>query len=313
MRIALARGLKAALLIIPLLPPGQIQAAELRGLLVYGHEACSLQWCEDNQAFWVNASRVLHGQIEKGYRSHARGPYDPVYVELDGSLGGRSTEGFAADYDGTVEVRAVRAMNREGIDACRRNARTAATPKPRTYVFLCGDEGEFTVRATATEAWVFRPEGTLRLPAVPAPETAETRYTNEAFDLLIDGDAARFGLAGEHLASCRNDPHRAVWEHAKLGGADFRAVGNEPGWNLEIRNGARLVLVTDYGASRLELPLPEPVADQTAGTTRWDAGELILDVTGRPCRDSMSGESFESEVVVTWGERTLRGCGRALH
>ena len=64
---------------------------------------------------------------------------------------------------------------------------------------------------------------------------------------------------------------------------------------------------------RVERPLPQPMIDQEARSTRWDAGELIVEVIGRPCRDSMSGESFESTVVVTWGEQTLRGCGRALH
>ena len=130
---------------------------------------------------------------------------------------------------------------------------------------------------------------------------------------LVDGEAARFGEVGEDMSSCRNDRRRAVWEKAKLDGADFRAVGNEPGWNLEIQEGTRIVLIADYGASRVELPLPQPSVDRRNRTTLWDAGDLVLAVIGRPCRDSMSGESFESEVVVTWGEQTLRGCGRALH
>lgn len=107
--------------------------------------------------------------------------------------------------------------------------------------------------------------------------------------------------------------YRAIWERAKLDGADFRAVGNEPGWNLEIRAGNQLLLVTDYGKSRVELPLPEPTLDPDARRTRWDAGELVLDVIGRPCRDTMSGEQFETQVLVTWEGQTLRGCGRALH
>ena len=108
-------------------------------------------------------------------------------------------------------------------------------------------------------------------------------------------------------------PRRAVWERAKLDGADFRAVGNEPGWSLEIIAGDRILLITDYGASRVELPLPEPYVDQTNRRTRWDAGEFIVEVMGRPCRDSMSGELFDTEVSVQWQGQTLSGCGRALH
>jgi uncharacterized membrane protein len=35
-------------------------------------------------------------------------------------------------------------------------------------------------------------------------------------------------------------------------------------------------------------------------------------IEGRPCSDTMSGESFEVTVTVTQGEKTLQGCGRAL-
>lgn len=90
-------------------------------------------------------------------------------------------------------------------------------------------------------------------------------------------------------------------------------MGNEPGWSLEIIAGNRIVLITDYGASRVELPLPEPDVDQSNRRTRWDAGKIIVDVTGRACHDSMSGELFATEVSVQWQGKTLSGCGRALH
>ena len=63
------------------------------------------------------------------------------------------------------------------------------------------------------------------------------------------------------------------------------------------------VLVADYGASRVERPLPQPTIEQETRTTRWDAGELIVEVIGRPCRDSMSGESFQATLIVTWVSR----------
>ncbi len=180
-----------------------------------------------------------------------------------------------------------------------------------TYVFVCDEQTEYTVRASETEAWLFRPQGTLRLPALPGG--AGTLYADTDFELRIEGEQAWFGPIGGALQTCRNDRRRAVWEKAKLDGADFRAVGNEPGWHLEIQQQARIVLVTDYGATRVELPLPKPCEDHATRTSRWDAGELVLEVTGRPCIDTMSGERFESEVTVSWDGRVLRGCGRALH
>lgn len=180
-----------------------------------------------------------------------------------------------------------------------------------TYVFVCDDQASYVVRVAGTEAWVFLPEETLRLAAVPS--TDETRYTDGNFEILVSGQQARLGPAGGELLSCRNDPRRAVWERAKLDGVDFRAVGNEPGWYLEIRAQERLVLVADYGTSRVEAPLPEPSVDRETQTTRWDAGELVVQVVGRPCVDTMSGERFPTEVTVHWGKRVLHGCGRALH
>ncbi len=183
--------------------------------------------------------------------------------------------------------------------------------EPRTYVFVCDDQTHYVVRVTGAEAWVFRPEGTIRLPAEPGG--GEARFSDGSFVLRIEGERAWLGAAGGVLSSCRNDRRQAVWERARLDGADFRAVGNEPGWTLEIFEGSRLVLVADYGDTRLELTLPEPSVDAAARKTRWETSELILEVVSRRCRDSMSGEEHESEVWLTWQGRALRGCGRALH
>ena len=90
-------------------------------------------------------------------------------------------------------------------------------------------------------------------------------------------------------------------------------MGNEPGWNLEIFDGRRILLVTDYGAARVEMPLPEPTVNLASRRSRWESGELFLDIVGRTCLDTMSGALFEDEVTVSWQGQILRGCGRSLH
>lgn len=193
-------------------------------------------------------------------------------------------------------------------DEIRSAAPVAAS---KTYAFVCSGNMAFTVRTSRAEAWVFHQSGTRRLPAIPAERGI--KYSDGAFELWIEGEHAQLRKTGGPPLSCRNNPRRAMWERAKLDGADFRAVGNEPGWSLEIMQRRRMVLIADYGATRLELPLPEPTVDRTTRHTRWDAGEIILEAFGRPCHDSMSGELFETEVIVHWQGLTLRGCGRALH
>jgi uncharacterized membrane protein len=309
----LATGLLGVLL---LTGAGILAGEELRGLLVLGHEVRSLQPCSDARVFWLHAPGALHRQLQADYRRLAKRPYEPLYAEIEGAFGEHPASAFAADYNGTIVVSEVRSVSRDGIEACGAGQPAATSEPPAsgdaaTYVFVCDEHTAYTVRVTGAEAWVFRPEGTLMLPAVPTRQG--TKYSDGAFELWIDGQQAQLGESGGEPQVCRNDRRRAIWEKAKLDGADFRAVGNEPGWNLEILEGARIVLIADYGASRVERPLPQPMVDQQARTTRWDAGELIVEVIGRPCRDSMSGESFEATVVVTWGEQILRGCGRALH
>ena len=189
----------------------------------------------------------------------------------------------------------------------------AASPElePATYVFECSTGFSFVVRTDNSDAWVFLQGRTLRLPASnsSSPET----YQNAQFELQIEAQAALLKKAGELPLNCFNNRKASVWEHAKLNGADFRAIGNEPAWNLVIQNGSAIVLLTDYNTLRVERPLPEPVTDQARRTTLWDAGALKLEVSGASCYDSMSGDHFESTVVVYWEERILRGCGRALH
>jgi len=308
----LATGLLGVLL---LTGAGILAGEELRGLLVLGHEVRSLQPCGDARVFWLHAPGALHQQLQADYRRLAKRPYQPVYAEIEGAFSEHPVSGFAADYDGTIVVSEVRSVS-DGIKACGAgraavSSEPSATDEAATYVFVCDEQTAYTVRVSGAEAWVFRPQGTLMLQAVPARQGA--KYSDGTFELWLNGQQAQLGESGSELQRCRNDRRRAIWEKAKLDGADFRAVGNEPGWNLEIREGSRIVLVADYGASRVERPLPQPMIDQEARSTRWDAGELIVEVIGRPCRDSMSGESFESTVVVTWGEQTLRGCGRAPH
>jgi uncharacterized membrane protein len=104
-----------------------------------------------------------------------------------------------------------------------------------------------------------------------------------------------------------------VWHKAKLRGVAFRAIGQEPGWLLEIKNGEEILLVTDYGKNRSAYPYVDPQEDKAARQTVFqlnDATSVLIE--GKPCSDTMSGESFEVTVTVTQDGKKLKGCGRAL-
>jgi uncharacterized membrane protein len=139
----------------------------------------------------------------------------------------------------------------------------------------------------------------------------------DGYDLYLNGAKASLRTPMRWYTGCRLDPKGSIWEEAKLDGVDFRAVGNEPPWILEIRGDA-LTLYRGYDKRATRFRLEPPQIDPTARTTRYRgigaSGERIdVMIEGKACQDSMSGEPFESRVTVRLGGYTLSGCGRALH
>lgn len=97
----------------------------------------------------------------------------------------------------------------------------------------------------------------------------------------------------------------------RLDNADFRAVGNEPAWHMDIADGEKILLVTDYGDHRYEFPASQP--DSSRGRKVYDvtAGghHLTSVIEKKPCNDSMSGRAFVATVTVTIDEKEYTGCG----
>jgi uncharacterized membrane protein len=182
----------------------------------------------------------------------------------------------------------------------------------QTFVFTCRDNLEFVARIDNVEAWLFLPSGTLQL-----PRSGERFYANDQTQFQINEQNTSLEVSGVKHLRCINDRRQAIWEHAKLNGADYRAIGNEPGWSLEIRNQENIILITDYGSTRHEFTLPKAEPDKTNRTTIYQTKEsgheLSLIISGESCLDSMSGEEFDSKATIILNGKTLQGCGRALH
>ena len=85
----------------------------------------------------------------------------------------------------------------------------------------------------------------------------------------------------------------------------YKAVGNEPGWNLTIRP-ARMDYVGDYGEVNIAEPTP-PNFRAAHGTYR--SGKLQVTISAGPCSDGMSDLVYRQTVRVTADGRTVSGCG----
>jgi membrane-bound inhibitor of C-type lysozyme len=186
---------------------------------------------------------------------------------------------------------------------------------PQTYVYECSDNYSFVARIEGEKAWLFLPKKTFPLPHVPSASGA--KYSDGQITFWSKGDEALIEDGQQTQRNCKNNRAKAIWEHAKLGGVDFRAVGNEPGWYLELKQGGSVLFVADYGQKRYEFATPAPTMDQQAVVTTYrvqaNEHELVIVLTPQRCRDSMSGELFETGVTVILDDKEYQGCGRPLH
>ncbi|UCH47630.1 MAG: MliC family protein [Betaproteobacteria bacterium] len=184
-----------------------------------------------------------------------------------------------------------------------------------TYVYECGDQSVFTARIEGEKAWLFLRSGTISLPHVEAASGA--KYSDGTTTYWSKGESAMLERPGHPRTECKNNRRMAIWEDAKLRGADFRATGNEPGWYMEISEAYGIVFVANYGSDRYHFEEFETNSDAASRETIFkaskDGRELLVLLAGKRCTDSMSGEKFETTVVVTLNETKLNGCGRALH
>lgn len=105
------------------------------------------------------------------------------------------------------------------------------------------------------------------------------------------------------------------WESARAAGVDFRAVGQEPGWMVDIYTQGRIVAMMDYGQTLVEFPAAT-LTNPAEGATRYEtqAHGHTLRITSRrtPCEDAMSGAPYPVAVEMVFDGRTLNGCGKSV-
>ena len=197
----------------------------------------------------------------------------------------------------------------------------------QTFVYQCVDGSAFTARVEGDRAWLFLRSGTVSLPQVQSASGAEHRdgamnsdsamYSDGVISYWRKAEEASLERPGRERISCTNNRAEAIWEDAKLRGADFRATGNEPGWYMEINQAYGIIFVTNYGSDRYHFEAFDSTSDEALKKTKFEASKDGHDLTvlleGKSCMDSMSGAKFATKVTVTLGTTTLNGCGRALH
>jgi putative lipoprotein len=189
-------------------------------------------------------------------------------------------------------------------------SKPAASSRPATVARFDCDTLALTATFHEDRVVIEVPEQrALTLPHVVSASGA--RYSDGAATFWNKGREATFERHG-HTETCRE--RREPWQEAADRGVDFRAVGQEPGWFLEIDNEKQIRIVYDYAEHQLVAPVISPA---TKGRNVFydmmvESQRVLITIEETTCNDAMSGEAFPRSVAVTIGARTLRGCGRDI-
>lgn len=174
-----------------------------------------------------------------------------------------------------------------------------------------------------------------------APETLVVRYTRDQASLWIDGgwlDLPRLiSASGERFSdgetvfwgkgreawfvhpglpdqTCTLAEIPAQWAEAEKRGVMVRAIGQEPGWILEIHDTGYTSFAYDYGVNQVtfEQVGVSSRSDALVYEARADEHRLVAHITPGPCLDSMSGEFMTHHVAIRFDGDRYKGCGRIL-
>lgn len=197
-----------------------------------------------------------------------------------------------------------------GVDS---TAAAGAREGPRS-VLAYDCQGQYVVAELSPDhAWVFLPGATVKLPREVS--ASGERYADQGVVFWTRGDEAMLEQQGARV-NCQVDRFNTPFEAAKLDGADFRGIGNEPGWELVMYHD-RIRFTWDYGAERIEFPAVAHETSQAELSSRWvtvaQGRQLEVVIQARSCNDTMADYSYESTVTVRLDGREFRGCGKALH
>lgn len=182
------------------------------------------------------------------------------------------------------------------------------------FAYECGDSLQFSAHVTKDSTWLFLPDTTLKV--LPVKSGSGARFQAHSYLYWSKGDEALLQLPQGSLMSCKSIPQEKSWAAARIRGVDFRAIGQEPGWLLEITKRKQIKYIGNYGEDTLVTQYPKPRTDRPQRTiynTETGGHSLQVEITNEPCTDGMSGFGFPATVTVTLDGETYKGCGRTLN
>jgi membrane-bound inhibitor of C-type lysozyme/uncharacterized membrane protein len=185
----------------------------------------------------------------------------------------------------------------------------------RVYVWKCQDGQTIVMRNLFRDRAVelVFAGGTRRLEQTVS--ASGVRYADEGMVFWTKGRTATLERQGAGLVQCDERRYESLLEDARARGVVYRALGNEPGWVLEVGPGSRLDWTTNYGQERHAFAQStESVGTEPASAiyvARSGAESIRVTVRQQPCTDD-GDVAYDYSAVVEFGDALYRGCATRL-
>ncbi len=143
-------------------------------------------------------------------------------------------------------------------------------------------------------------------------EARDRRYARNEIALAFAGNDSLRLTVGLEEHVCTRKAWSGPWQRAEDAGVAFRAVGQEPGWFVEVTPGGDLVAVLDYGERTITVPAPEvtPLHGGARGYQADGDGRVVqLIIEPLTCFDGMSGQIHPETATLAVDGQRYQGCG----
>lgn len=271
----------------------------------------------------VIAETSLHDVAGPPYKFSLQ--FDPARIRPNGSYGLhanlRGPEGdlwFVTDtrvpvtpgHQDVVEFRMVRASAGEAPQPAPQLQHTSWTCDGMTF--------DATFDLTGERVELALPDGALSLPL--ATSASGARYADHrGNEFWTKGDTGTLARAGGKQSECvradQSSKPGSPWDRAKQRGVAFRAIGQEPGWVVEVGQGEAPTLhgQLDYGERTLDVVRMQGLSGLLGWAgTQADGTPVRLVLERKACNDTMSDHLYPVQAVLEVGGTTYRGCGKFL-
>ena len=248
-------------------------------------------------------------------------PFDPAKLRENGQYGLHATlagpDGrpmFVSDTRVPVDPSANVPVEIGMIHVGAPSADTSAPPaSPPPTNWQCGDLRVGATFDNVAQRVTLSYSGRSRmLPQAVAASGA--RYADDiGNEFWTKGNTGTLTLDGEKH-ECTLTNLASPWDEARSRGVAFRAVGNEPGWLVEIGRGEApsLHAQLDFGSRNIDIASVQPKAKGGGWSGKTANGTKVELVTERkPCQDD-AGASFDITAQLQAGGKTYTGCGAFL-